>query len=140
MRYRRFSVFTFALFVGLATIAFSPEQARAQRLPDLQITRAVLIDSTEGVVSVEVSNKATGIAGKSTLRLIVWQMGKFEKEYATNVFVDVPGIGAYQKVNVKIKAGMPIISTRYSLFIDIGNDVKEKNENNNRYEGEAGKS
>ena len=110
------------------------------RLPDLKITRAVLIDSTEGEVSVEVKNTETGTAGGSTLRLIVWEMGKFEKKSAKEVFVKVPAIEPLQKVNVKIKAGVPIISTRYSLYIDIGNDVAERNEQNNRYEGEAGKS
>ena len=110
------------------------------RLPDLQITRAVLIDPWTGKVSVDVSNTETGTAQASTLRLIVWEMGKFEQKVAKTVFVQVPVIGPYKKTNVKITAGVPIISTKYSLFIDIGNDVAEKNENNNRCEGEAGKS
>jgi hypothetical protein len=110
------------------------------RLADLQITRAVLIDTTTGEVSVEVSNKASGKAQPSILRLIVWEMGKFEQKEAKTVFVKVPMIGPFAKTNVKAKAGVPIISTKYSLFIDISNDVTETNENNNRFEGEAGKS
>ena len=109
-------------------------------LPDLQITRAVLIDATNGEVSVEVSNSENVTAQPSQLRLIVWKMEKFEKESAKEVFVKVPSVGPMQKTNVKIKAGVPIISTKYSLYIDIGNEVQEKKENNNRYEGEAGKS
>jgi hypothetical protein len=35
-------------------------------------------------------------------------------------------------------AGVPIINTKYSLYIDIGEDVAEADENNNRAEGEAG--
>lgn len=118
----------------------SSEGAVKIRLPDLQITRAVLIDSTTGEVSVEVSNKGTGTAQTSTLRLIVWEMGKFEQKEAKTVFVTVPIVLPLKKVNVKAKAGVPVISTKWSLFIDIGNDVKEQNEQNNRYEGEAGKS
>lgn len=114
--------------------------AASLRLPDLRITRAVLIDATEGELSVEVSNDLTGTAGVSQLRLIVWEMGKFEKKSMKEVFVPVQGIGPLQKINVKIKAGVPIISQKFSLYIDIGNEVKERNENNNRYEGEAGKS
>ena len=122
-------------------LTYSPAGGNAKvRLPDLQITRAVLIDATSGEVSVEISNTETGNAGSSTLRLIVWEMGKFEKQEAKTVFVEVPGIGPHKKTNIKVKAGVPIMSTRYSLFIDISHDVTEKNENNNRYEGEAGKS
>lgn len=114
--------------------------AKDERLPDLQITGAVLLDATTGEVGVEVSNTGTVKAGISTLRLIVWEMGKFEKEYVKNVFIKVRPIAPSDKANVKIKAGVPIISTRYSLFIDISHEVKEANENNNRFEGEAGKS
>jgi CARDB protein len=109
-------------------------------LPDLQITRAVLIDATNGEVSVEVTNSGAVLATASKLRLIVWEMQKFEKEIAKEAFVNVPSIGPAKKINVKIKAGVPIISTKFSLYIDIGEQVPEKNENNNRYEGEAGKS
>lgn len=109
-------------------------------LPDLQITNATLTNATTGEVTVEVSNTEGAPAGEATLRLIVWKMGKFEKEDAKTVFIKVPGVGAKQKVNVKVTAGVPIISTKYSLFIDISHDVKEKNEENNRFEGEAVKS
>ena len=109
-------------------------------LPDLRITRAVLIDATAGEVSLEVFNGGSVAAGASQLRLIVWEMQKFEQKSAKEVFVNVPSVGPNTKINVKIKAGVPIISTKYSLFIDIGEAVKESNENNNRYEGEAGKS
>jgi subtilase family serine protease len=109
-------------------------------MPDLQITRAVLIDATNGEVSVEVTNSESVSAPASQLRLIVWEMGKFEKGIAKEVFVKVPGVAGHEKINVKIKAGVPIISTKYSLYVDIGNDVPETKENNNRYEGEAGKS
>ena len=108
--------------------------------PDLLITRAVLIDATNGEVSVEVKNIEGVAAGSSQLRLIVWEMGKFEQKSAKEVFVKVPQIGPNASINVKVKAGVPIISTKYSLYIDIGEQVTEKNENNNRYEGEAGKS
>jgi CARDB len=114
--------------------------APSLRLPDLRITRAVLIDATEGELSVEVANDLTGTASVCQLRLIVWEMGKFEKKSMKEVFVQVPAIGPLEKRNVKVKAGVPIISQKFSLFIDIGNEVKERNENNNRYEGEAGKS
>lgn len=121
-------------------LTFPSSNTRNGRLPDLQITRAVLIDATNGEVSVEVSNTGTGPASGSTLRLIVWEMGQFEKKEAKTVFIKVPSISATDKTNVKVKAGVPIISTKYSLFIDISNEVTERNENNNRYEGDAGKS
>jgi hypothetical protein len=140
VKYRKTILHTAAIFTVLLTLGLAAQKSQAQRVPDLVITRAVLIDATTGIVSVEIKNKNTGKAGPSKLRLIVWEMGQFEKKSVVNVFTDVPGIGAYQKVNVKITAGVPIISTRYSLFVDISKDVHESNENNNRYEGEAGKS
>ena len=109
-------------------------------MPDLQITAATLVDATTGEVSVEISNTGAGAAPSSKLRLIVWKMGKFEQQATKQVFVKVPAIEGLQKTTVKIKTGVPIISTKYSLFIDIGEQVKEKNEKNNWYEGEAGKS
>jgi hypothetical protein len=109
-------------------------------LPDLKITNAVLIEATNGEVSVEISNSETVTAKASQLRLIVWEMGNFEKKSAKETFIKVPKVGPGQKVKVTIKAGVPIISTKFSLYVDIGNEVPEKNEKNNRWEGEAGKS
>lgn len=109
-------------------------------MPDLQITNAVLTDATTGEVTVEISNTGEGPAKISKLRLIVWEMGQFERKPARQVFVKVSAINALQKTTVKITAGAPIISAKYSLFIDIGNEVTEKSEKNNRFEGEAGKS
>jgi hypothetical protein len=110
-----------------------------RRLADLVIESQSLVDPYGGDVSVQVWNKGGADAAPCDLRLIVWEAGKFEQKFVTNVFLKVPAIGARQKKEVHIKAGVPIISTRYSLYIDIGNDVTESNENNNRAEGEAGK-
>ena len=72
------------------------------------------------------------------LRLIVWEPGQFEKKEAKTVFVKVPPLHTGVKATVVAIAGIPIINTKYSMFVDIDHDVKELNENNNRAEGEAG--
>lgn len=105
---------------------------------DLVIAGFELIDPSNGEVKVEVANKGAGSSGGCTLRLIVWEPGKFERKEAKTVFVKVPALRAGQKTTLVAKAGGPIINTKYSLYIDIGEDVRETNEENNRGEGEAG--
>ena len=105
---------------------------------DLVIASFELTDPSNGEVKVEVANKGAGSSGGCTLRLIVWEPGKFERKEAKTVFVKVPALRAGQTTTVMAKASVPIINTKYSLYIDIGEDVKESNEENNRGEGEAG--
>ena len=106
--------------------------------PDLVITQFELTDPSKGQVKIEVTNKGRVNSRSCTLRLIIWEQGKFEKKEARTVFVNVKAIQTGQSTTVIAEAGVPIISTRYSMYIDIGNEVAETNENNNRAEGEAG--
>ena len=108
------------------------------RLPDLVINQFELTDPANGQVKIEIANKGRGNSGSCTLRLIIWEQGKFEKKEARTVFVKVKAIQIGQTTTVVAEAGVPIINTRYSMYIDIGNEVAETNENNNRAEGEAG--
>jgi hypothetical protein len=108
------------------------------RRPDLVIEHFTLTNPANGQVTVAVTNKGGGNSGACTLRLIVWKPGKFEHEEAKTVFVKVQALHAGQSVMVIAAAGVPIINTNYSLYIDIGEDVTESDENNNRAEGEAG--
>ena len=62
----------------------------------------------------------------------------FEVESTKTVFVKVTPLHTGAKATVVAIAGVPIINTKYSMFVDIGHDVTELNENNNRAEGEAG--
>ncbi len=107
-------------------------------LPDLVITKFTLRDPDTGVVAVVVKNIGQGDAGACTLRLIVWEPGQFERKDAKTVFLKVGSIAAQQSVAVRIRAGVPIINAKYSMFIDISEEVVESNENNNRAEGDAG--
>ncbi|MEO6390962.1 MAG: CARDB domain-containing protein [Pyrinomonadaceae bacterium] len=106
--------------------------------PDLVIEHFTLTDPAQGQVTIAVTNQGGANSGNCTLRLIVWKPGKFEHEEAKTVFVKVQALHVGQSVMVTAAAGVPIINTKYSLFIDIGEDVKESDENNNRAEGEAG--
>ena len=115
-----------------------PVPPKARR-PDLIIANFELTDPVKGQVNVEVVNKGGGSnSAPCTLRLIVWKPGKFEQQEAKTVFVKVPAMHSGQSAKVMAVAGVPIINTRYSLFIDIGEAVTESNEDNNRGEGEAG--
>ena len=109
-----------------------------RRLPDLVIDHFSLTDVTSGEVTVAVTNKGTSNSTECSLRLIVWEPGKFEHQEAKTVFVKVPAIHNGQTISVKAIAGVPIINTKYSLYIDISEQVIESNENNNRGEGDAG--
>ena len=113
---------------------FPPNWRRA----DLVIDHFELTDPVHGLVAVEVANKGSGPAGPSTLRLIVWEQGKFEQQEAKTVFVKVRAIEAGGGVKLTVRAAVPIINTKYSMFIDISHEVAESNEDNNRAEGEAG--
>jgi CARDB len=108
------------------------------RRPDLVITDFDLTDPAQGLVTVEIANKGGGPAGPSTLRLIVWEQGKFEQKEAKTVFVKVRAIEAGGGVRFPVRTSVPIINTKYSMFIDISHEVAESNEDNNRAEGEAG--
>jgi len=108
------------------------------RRADLVIEHFALTNPSNGQVTVAVINKGDGNSGACTLRLIVWKPGKFEHEEAKTVFVKVQALHPGQSVMVIAAAGVPIINTKYSLYIDIGEDVAEADENNNRAEGEAG--
>ena len=108
------------------------------RRPDLVIAQFELTDPAHGQVVVEVANKGGGNAGPSTLRLIVWEPGKFEQQEAKTVFVKVRAIEAGGSVKFPVRVAVPIINTKYSMFIDISHEVAESNEDNNRAEGEAG--
>jgi len=108
------------------------------RRPDLVIAQFELTDPANGLVMIEVANKGDGKAGPSTLRLIVWEQGKFEQQEAKTVFVKVRAIDAGQSVKFPVRVAVPIINTKYSMFIDISHEVAESNEDNNRAEGEAG--
>ncbi|MEO7970526.1 MAG: CARDB domain-containing protein [bacterium] len=108
------------------------------RRPDLVIAHFQLMDPSKGEVQVAVTNNGSGNAGPSTLRLIVWEPGKFEQKEAKTVFVKVQALHPGQTASVLALAGVPIINTKYSLYIDIGEAVAESNENNNRAEGNAG--
>ena len=108
------------------------------RHPDLVIAQFELTDPAHGLVTIEVANQGGGSSGPSTLRLIVWEPGKFEQQEAKTVFVKVRAIDAGQSVKFPVRAAVPIINTKYSMFIDISHEVAETNENNNRAEGEAG--
>lgn len=143
MKYRKSILHAAAIFTVAIVIGLASQRAEAQKFPDLVITSATLVDATEGIVSVVISNQPKQLPGgsrSSTLRLIVWKKGMFEKKYVTNVFAKVPKLAPGKSVTIKIKAGVPISNTRYSLFVDINNEVKEWNENNNRWEAETGKS
>ena len=110
-------------------------------LPDLFIESFELVDPQKGQVKIVVVNKGNSGAANAaacTLRLIVWEPGQFEKKEAKTVFVKVPPLHTGVKATVVAIAGVPIINTKYSMFVDIGHDVTELNENNNRAEGEAG--
>jgi hypothetical protein len=96
------------------------------------------MDPSTGEVQVAVANKGMGNSGPCTLRLIVWEPGKFEQQEAKTVFVKVPAIHGGKTISIKALAGVPIINTRFSLYIDISEEVRESNENNNRGEGNAG--
>ena len=108
------------------------------RRPDLVITDFDLIDPAHGDVMVQIANKGSGFAGPSTLRLIVWEQGQFEQKEAKTVFVKVRAIEAGGGVRFPVRTSVPIINTKYSMFIDISHEVAESNEDNNRAEGEAG--
>jgi hypothetical protein len=108
------------------------------RRPDLVITDFDLTDPAQGLVMVEIANQGGGPAGPSTLRLIVWEQGKFEQKEAKTVFVKVRAIEAGGGVRFPVRTSVPIINTKYSMFIDISHEVAERNEDNNRAEGEAG--
>jgi hypothetical protein len=108
------------------------------RRPDLVITDFDLTDPAQGLVMVEIANTGGGPAGPSTLRLIVWEQGKFEQNEAKTVFVKVRAIEAGGRVRFPVRTSGPIINTKYSMFIDISHEVAESNEDNNRAEGEAG--
>ena len=105
---------------------------------DLVIAHFELTDPSQGEVKVEVANKGGSNSGPCTLRLIVWEPGKFEQKEAKTVFVKVQALHAGQTTTVMAAAGVSIINTKYSMYIDISEEVKETNENNNRAEGEAG--
>jgi hypothetical protein len=96
------------------------------------------MDASKGEVQVAVTNKGSGNAGPSTLRLIVWEPEKFEQKEAKTIFVKVQALHAGQTTSVLAAAGVPIINTKFSLYIDIGEAVAESDENNNRAEGNAG--
>jgi hypothetical protein len=108
------------------------------RKADLVIAHFQLMDPAKGEVQVAVTNKGSGDAGPSTLRLIVWEPGKFEQQEAKTVFVKVQALHPGQTASVLAAAGVPIINTKYSMYIDIGEAVAESDENNNRGEGNAG--
>lgn len=110
----------------------------SRRRPDLVIEHFTLTDPAHGEVMVVVANKGFANSGACTLRLIVWEPGKFEQQEAKTVFVKVQALHIGQSVTVSALAGVPIINTRYSLYIDISEEVSEINEDNNRGEGEAG--
>jgi len=114
----------------------SPNRRRA----DLVIEHFELTDPSNGQVKVEVTNKGGGNSAACTLRLIVWEPGKFEHKEAKTVFVKVQALHSVQTIAVIAAAGVPIINTKYSMYIDISNEVVETNEDNNRAEGEAGNS
>jgi CARDB protein len=116
----------------------NPGPMPPRRLPDLTIARFSLAEPSTGHVGILVANTSLADAGPSTLRLIVWEPGKFEQKEAKTVFVKVPAVARNQKVRVNAVAGIPIINTKFSLYVDISNEVAESNENNNRGEGEAG--
>ena len=123
----------------LAYTAPAPAPPPATHLPDLYIYRFSLEDPYTGKVTVVVANKGVAHAAPSTLRLIVWEVGKFEQKEAKTVFVKVPEIAVGGKVTVNAVAGVPVMSTKFSLYVDISEEVAESNEKNNRAEGEAGK-
>jgi hypothetical protein len=109
-----------------------------RRGPDLVIPQFELTDPANGLVMIEIANKGGAKAGPSTLRLIVWEPGKFEQQEAKTVFVKVRAIEAGGSVKFPVRAAVPMINTKYSMFIDISHEVSETDENNNRAEGEAG--
>jgi len=109
-----------------------------RRRPDLVIANFELTDPANGQVKVEVANNGGGNSGPCTLRLIVWEPGQFERKEAKTVFIKVQALHAVQTITVIAAAGVPIINTKYSMYIDIGNEVVETSDNNNRAEGEAG--
>lgn len=116
----------------------NPGPVNNGRLPDLVIERFKIMDPATGDVSVLVKNIGFGNAAASTLRLIVWEAGQFEQKEAKTVFVKVRALGSREWAVIRVEAGVPIINTKYSLFIDISEEVVESNENNNRGEGDAG--
>jgi hypothetical protein len=134
------TLFSFGALPASNSSAASNLNSPPDRRADLMIQSAELVDSTAGTLKVVVRNAGISQAGASTLRLIVWEMGKFEKKAAKQVFVEVPAIPGGKNKVVNVTAGVPIISAKYSLYADISEKVSESNENNNRWEGEAGKS
>jgi hypothetical protein len=134
------TLLSFGVLPAFGSSAVTNPDSQPDRRADLMIQSAELVDSTAGTLKVVVRNKGISQAGVSTLRLIVWEIGKFEKKAAKQVFVEVPAIPGGKIKVVNVTAGVPIISTKYSLYADISNQVSESDENNNRWEGEAGKS
>ena len=114
--------------------SFSPNRRRA----DLIIESFELTDPEHGDVKITIANKGGGNSKGCILRLIVWKPDQFEQEEARTVFVRVEPLQSLQTTTVMARAGVPIINAKYSMFIDIGEDVLETDENNNRAEGEAG--
>jgi hypothetical protein len=116
----------------------NPGPVPPRRLPDLTIYSFSLAEPSTGHVGILVANTGLADAGPSTLRLIVWEPGKFEQKDAKTVFVKVPAVARNHKARVNAVAGIPIINTKFSIFVDISEEVAESNEDNNRGEGEAG--
>jgi hypothetical protein len=85
---------------------------------DLVIDSFALTDPEHGEVRVMVANKGDVTAKACTLRLIVWEPGQFEQKEAKTVFVKVPALLAAQTAAVIARPGVPIINTRYSIYID----------------------
>ena len=109
-----------------------------RRRADLVIDSFTLTDPAHGEVKVNIRNQGGGNSQTCTLRLIVWEPGQFEQKEARTVFVKVQPLHSLQSVTTTVRAGVPIINTKYSMYIDISEEVPETDENNNRAEGEAG--
>jgi CARDB protein len=129
---------------GNNLLAYAPSSSTAtspanKPLPDLFVDSFELVNPETGQVKIVVTNRGGGPnSGPCQLRLIVWKPGKFEQEEAKTIFLDVPALHTGTSATIIATVGVPIINTRYSIFVDINHDVNEMNENNNRAEGEAG--
>lgn len=137
----RHALFSIAILLALTFVAFLPHGSTTfanPRLADLMIDHFELVDPQTGEVKVSVANTGRRNSNECTLRLIVWQPGQFEQKEAKTTFVKVSPIQSGKTTTVDVRTGVPIINTKYSMFIDISHDVAESNEKNNRAEGEAG--
>jgi hypothetical protein len=118
------------LILGAAGVTAAQSNDRAKptlpnrRLPDLVIDHFELTNPSRGEVKIQVTNKGSGNAGTSTLRLIVWKAGKFEQKKAATILARVPALAVGETTTIVVIAGVPIRKKKHSISIDVSEDGK----------------